>query len=698
MRIAPCVLVIVVLCAPLKVRAGEDLAGQADPQPPLALPTENQQAPGPPEPRPIPQTADTFYRLSLEDLLNVNVSVVTSGKQSTQIREVPESVWVLSAEDIRRSGASNVPELLRLVPGLDVVELAPGHYDVAIRNHENVNPNVILVMMDSRPINLQALNINVWAAMPVVVEDIERIEVVLGPGSVLHGSNAIRGIINIITSRPDRDGLRLRAMGGTQLGFGYSRYDAAYVGGSWDKKMGPWGTSLAASYDRSPPWQQDVFLSDPTRAFPADQSFRGTGQIHFTPKENRRLALRVGGSDFRGNYFPFYRSPTEAQMYFGEVHYTDRGLLSKADEIEATSRFRGDHFSTEYLFDPNLPASPLKITEESYDVSVLYRLTHWKIMSTSAGVETETRRFRGTMLRSDLHGLSDLGVWIQEKITPSQHLVVTGGVRVQKRFAPGVYEQPMLVPKLSVVWLPKQQHSVRLSVSEGMRNPSLLELYSDARLLDGTLRLMGGTPGVKPEWALAFEAGYQYNRGNQLVFKLDGFYHRRNRAIYPFSDPTGTYLVSFVNDPNVEVTAGGETGLSWAAARSLVLKLAYGLVFNPDDTHTFGLPSLPAHHVYANLATNPWKELEVDANAFFMSMYQQAALVGDRQAMNPITILNLRIAYPVLRGLRVFATGSNLLAHRWGSTFVTGALDTQHQVPQADVIGRRVMIGVEANR
>ncbi|PZX19389.1 iron complex outermembrane receptor protein [Breznakibacter xylanolyticus] len=167
-----------------------------------------------------------LLQLSLEDLLTVanrfgmsadeileyflNKDIVAASKKSEKTMEAPMSSTVISKEQIEHSGATNIPEALRLAPGVIVREKTPGNYDVHLRGYDNVPSNNImtysenqltLLMIDNRPVYSHTFGGTFWEMLPVEVSDVERIEIVRGPSSALYGPNAVTGAINIITKR-----------------------------------------------------------------------------------------------------------------------------------------------------------------------------------------------------------------------------------------------------------------------------------------------------------------------------------------------------------------------------------------------------------------------------------------------------------------------------------------------------------------
>ncbi|MGB4498173.1 MAG: TonB-dependent receptor [Methylococcaceae bacterium] len=167
---------------------------------------------------------DELLNMSLEELMEMNVSIATKSEKSLSTTAAP--VFVISADDIRRSGAANIPEALRMAPGVQVTQLNPHDWNVSIRGLNDQAANRILVLVDGRSVYSSLTSGTFWRdlqAMPM--ESIERIEIIRGAGGTVWGVNAMNGVINIITrSALNTKGGQLTAGGGSnQQGFG--RFD-----------------------------------------------------------------------------------------------------------------------------------------------------------------------------------------------------------------------------------------------------------------------------------------------------------------------------------------------------------------------------------------------------------------------------------------------------------------------------------------
>lgn len=138
-----------------------------------------------------------FEELSLEDLLEIEV--VTAAKKVQKISEAPAAMYVITEEDIKQSGATTIPDVLRIVPGIDVMEITATDFAINARGFNQEMSNKMLVLIDSRTMYWDFYGLIAWDSFPIALEEIKRIEIVKGPGSALYGANAFSGVINILT-------------------------------------------------------------------------------------------------------------------------------------------------------------------------------------------------------------------------------------------------------------------------------------------------------------------------------------------------------------------------------------------------------------------------------------------------------------------------------------------------------------------
>ncbi len=176
------------------------------------------------------EAADADGSLEDIDLLTLDVPVVvTAGRREQKITQVPYAISVITAEDIRAAGARTVPDALRLVPGVDVAEIFSGTTAASVRGNHGALNRWVLILVDGRQIYDPVIGATFWGSWPFQLEDIERIEVIRGPGGPAWGANAVQGVINIVTRKPsDQQGLTVTGGGGSRgwnkehVGYGFS--------------------------------------------------------------------------------------------------------------------------------------------------------------------------------------------------------------------------------------------------------------------------------------------------------------------------------------------------------------------------------------------------------------------------------------------------------------------------------------------
>jgi iron complex outermembrane receptor protein len=148
-------------------------------------------------PQEDPANGDPLKQLSLAELGSVEVT--TASKEPEKIWKTSAAIFVLTQDDIRRSGAASIPEVLRLVPGVEVARINSSQWSVGIRGFGSSFSKSVLVLIDGRSVYTPFFAGVEWDVQNVLLDDIERIEVIRGPGGTIWGSNAVNGVINIIT-------------------------------------------------------------------------------------------------------------------------------------------------------------------------------------------------------------------------------------------------------------------------------------------------------------------------------------------------------------------------------------------------------------------------------------------------------------------------------------------------------------------
>src|SRR3989475_9466101 len=169
-------------------------------------------------------SAEALKKLSIEQLMNLEVTSVS--RRPERLAQVASAIQVITQQDIRRSGASSLPEALRLATNLQVAQVNSRDWAISARGFNSTTANKLLVLIDGRTVYTPLYSGVFWDVQEMPLADIDRIEVISGPGATLWGANAVNGVINVITKgAKDTQGLLLSGGGGTeQRGFGGIRY------------------------------------------------------------------------------------------------------------------------------------------------------------------------------------------------------------------------------------------------------------------------------------------------------------------------------------------------------------------------------------------------------------------------------------------------------------------------------------------
>ncbi len=139
--------------------------------------------------------------MDMADLLKVQVTSVS--KKAQALSDAPSAVFVISNDDIKRSGVTTIPEALRMAPGIDVARVNSNKWAISSRGFNGTYANKLLVLIDGRSVYTPAFSGVYWDAQDVLLEDVDRIEVIRGPGATLWGANAVNGVINVITKHSE---------------------------------------------------------------------------------------------------------------------------------------------------------------------------------------------------------------------------------------------------------------------------------------------------------------------------------------------------------------------------------------------------------------------------------------------------------------------------------------------------------------
>jgi iron complex outermembrane receptor protein len=466
---------------------------------------------------------------SLDELMKIEVK--TSSRKEQSIYETAGAITVITQEDIRRSGATTIAEALRMAPGLNVARIDANKWAISSRGFNDFFANKLLVLNDGRSVYTPLFSGVFWDVQDTVMEDIERIEVIRGPGAALWGANAVNGVINIITkSSKDTQGGLISAGGGTEEnGFGSVRYggkikDDAYYrvyakyfnrddfrdsigregSDEWDVFRGGFRTDWDLSPQNTLNVQGDIYsgtvgqrVNVPTLAPP----------FSFTPF-NRELNGRadVSGGNVLGAWKHNFSDSADLniQMYYDRTERRDLVHLERRDtyDLDAVQHFTwGDR--------------------QEFVVGAGYRYTTDKLGDGKAQTGT-------IVFTPDSRGDQLFSTFLQDEITlVPERLRLTLGTKLEHNDYTGFEVQP----STRLLWTPNRHNSVWGAVSRAVRTPSRFE--DDIRAHFAAVPIGGaptfldilGNPNYHSEKLIAYEIGYRVQPIDRASFDLALFYN-----------------------------------------------------------------------------------------------------------------------------------------------------------------------------
>ncbi|MCE3607154.1 TonB-dependent receptor [Massilia sp. P8910] len=469
--------------------------------------------------------SDTMADMSIEDLANIEVTSVS--KKPERLAAAAASVFVITAEDIRRSGAATVPEVLRLAPNLQVAQSSGYGYAISARGFNgsrNTVPNKLLVLIDGRSVYSPFFSGVSWDAQQVMLEDIERIEVISGPGGTLWGVNAVNGVINITTRAASatqgslvalRAGQRGNAVALRQGGGGDWRLQATYAGERHTELA-----SGAPVNDARHQWQagmrRDWGGGGADRFMVVGNAYRGAldqpepGAISTGTKLNLGT-VRSSGASLTGHW-THALAGGGSLMLQGYVDHSQREVPpTYAERIQ----------EADLQFQHSLPASG--IGQLVWGANVRHT---WDAVTNS-----DTIAFLPAKVEQDWASL-----FAQDELAVREDLRLILGARVERND----YTGAEFLPSMRLAWQLTPYHALWGGASRTVRAPSRLD--ADTYIPGHAPFLLRGGPQVRSEVAKVFELGYRGQPLPQLSYSATVFHNRYDYLRTQEVDVGGRFL------------------------------------------------------------------------------------------------------------------------------------------------------------
>ncbi|MBW8782195.1 MAG: TonB-dependent receptor [Verrucomicrobia bacterium] len=493
-----------------------------------------------------------YKKLSLQELMNLEVTSVS--RRPEKLAESASAIQVITGDDIRRSGATSIPEALRLADNLNVAQKGSQGWAISARGFNTELSNKLLVLMDGRTLYSPLFSGVFWDAQDYVLEDIDRIEVISGPGGALWGANAVNGVINITTkSSKDTQGLSTEVVAGTALEdlasvrYGgtlapnlYYRVYAKY----FDRDAGvlPNGSSASTDWNM---WRTGFRIdaeSAPQTTLTLQGDVYGNDENRPGGEDNR-----LGGGNLLGRWTHTLENDSEMslQLYYDRTHVSQPVPASIFSPI--AGRLTDDLDTYDLDFQHRL------FLGDSNQVvwGLGYRFTH-----DDAG-NAPGLGFQPAELNQSLYS-----AFLQDEIKLGHGAVLILGTKVEHNDYTGVEVEPST--RLQWNFTPSQM--VWGAVSRAVRMPSRVD--HDLRRPSTGFTIFSGNSDFESETVIAYELGYRAQLSSKLIVSVSAFYNRYDDVRSLGLTPVTVLPLVFQNNlegetHGVELTTTYEVTQSW---------------------------------------------------------------------------------------------------------------------------------------
>jgi iron complex outermembrane receptor protein len=638
------------------------------------------------QPKPPGQS---LAHVTIEDLMNLRIT--SASRKEQRLGDVPAAVYVITQDDIRRSGLTTVPELLRLVPGVQVAMLNANKWAVTVRGFNGPYANKLLVLVDGRSVYNRLFSGVVWSAEDLVLEDIDRIEVIRGPGGAVWGANAVNGVINIVTkSAADTRGTLVRAGGGTfDSSHALVRYGGAF--GALDYRIySQWSAS------------GDSLLSPGVAA--GDSLRRGTAGFRTDWAGGRRTMTLIGrATTARTKALWLNLDPTPVpnrQPVVDKVSEMNGGMLlgrwtlvQGAGSLQIQGAADLDHRDE--------PVGNYHRRMGSVDAEYRTPLGTRHDVVAGGGYRMNREHFAGRngySLTPETSTDALFSLFGHDEISMAADRVhVTVGARVERDASTGWGIQPTARVSWDVV---PQRQQLWAATSRALTTPSLLErgIRVDYPPVAGPGPLpvrasVLGNPAARTEEFADVEAGYRLELGTSATVSVTGFYgryqHLRSREPLPPTvvvGPAGPYVSVPVRLGNLLAadTSGLEVDAQWAPATWWRLDAGYTLFQlepHPDpasrDTSAARFDGdAPGHQWRTHSSFSIGQRTEIDFTVFRVGPLATMGVPGYTRA-------DARFEWRVTGSLSAVAAGQNLFDRSHAEFTSSGANVVATTVPRS---------------
>jgi outer membrane receptor protein involved in Fe transport len=537
--------------------------------------------------------------------LEMETVVETAARRAQPISLSPAAITLLTRQDIEASGARILPEVLRMVPNMDVKMSNPFYYDLALRGAEAyVGSDSVVLLADGRDLTMEFFGFPMWTVQHFSLDDVERIEVIRGPGSALYGPNAYAGVVQVFTYEPGEGPQACASVRGGERGM-------TEINGRWSRSFGSFALAANVGVVRKDLWTgRDISGGDAVRG-------RLNSKIELAPDVT--LWLDAGA----------YQTKGKVRASIGEIEFTD--LVN----VYGRARFQLDDLKVQVVHDHSDLDANMGL-ELIFEGVTIARLPHagGNIDKTAVmlqhslegpfrgnrliyGVDYTYNVYHVSMLRDPDQYEHRLGFFLQDEVALDEiieraagadlgNLILTAGLRFDANYVKK-YEWTdwELSPRASLVWAPVKNHSFRVGYAHAFLKPKFYEAFLDVRTEDplnmGFDYLDIANPDLRNETIDSIEAGYFSSfLDGRLTLRLDFSYNWYRDGVFFYMEESEVNYIEIgpVRIPDIHGPGIGTQNKNWgdnghtlelqASARPLehfrvFINTGYRQIFHTDN-------------------------------------------------------------------------------------------------------------------
>ncbi len=608
----------------------------------------------------IAATEDELQELLDEPLAELGrINVTSVSKTEEDSFRSAAAIHVITNEDIRRSGATTIPELLRQVPGISVAQASANKWAVSSRGFNDTLSNKLLILIDGRSVYTPQFSGVFWDAQDTLFEDIDRIEIIRGPGATLWGANAVNGIINVITKKSTETA-------GSYVSAGYGNKERGFLEARHgEKSEGGWAyRAYSKVFNRDS--ETDLHDNDLKNNWKFSRAgFRGDHQ-----KQSIGSLLTIQGDIYTGEEDLTLYLPMHSDPYVKEI--PDTGDIGGGNLLGRWSfTNNAGHKNTFQAYvdksSRHFANIEIDISQTDFDFQQEIIVNKKSQLIWGSGYRHVWDSFNGSDYFSyeSSSATEDLySIFLENKyyIIDDKLLITTGA-----KYEVNDYTGGELQPNLRLAWYPSNTETVWGSVSRAVRTPSRSE--NDINLVVGAIKDRGfirwlGNNDITSEKLTAYELGYRILPRSNLSFDIASFFNIYDsiRTTEPGSSFGDTALPLYFSNKATGKSKGFEVSSTWKAGNDWELYGSYSFIdidIDPEISSRDGViqrdeGKTPNHQFNVSSRLDLPHNIEFDNTLYFVDELTTGNIPSYFR-------LNSRLAWHVVPGIELAAYGQNLL-------------------------------------